>query len=327
MRLPSLSTSARNIHRPPHSTMRHLPDLEAWAIFVRVAETGSFSKAAALLGMSQPTVSKAIARLEQRLRTTLLYRTPRKLSLTPTGEVLRDRTIKLLADAECIECDASAYALEPHGLVRINAPMSFGVHHLAPVLPAFLERYPHVDIDLVLTDRLVDIVSDGFDIAIRIAKLDDSTLRARPLCPVRRSLVASRAYLDKYGSPAHPRDLGQHLILLYTNLPTPESWHFRNTKSGEEFLAPVRGRIRSNNAEVIMPALIGGHGLALQPEFVIWETLQRGELEIVMQDWAISDININLVTPPGMLRPARVTLLLDFLAECFAQAPWTFSEL
>lgn len=305
--------------------MQNLPDLEAWAIFARVAETGSFAKAADLLGISQPTVSKAIARLEQKLGAMLLYRTTRKLSLTPTGELLRERAMQLLADAEVFESEASALAVVPHGVVRVNAPMSFGLRYLAPLLPDFLDRYPGVDVELTLTDRLLDIVAGGFDVAIRIAELTDSSLRSRRLCVVRRPLVASPAYLKRHGRPTHPRELHQHATLTYTNLPTPEYWRFRNVTSGEEHAVPVRGRIRTNNADVIVPALLAGHGLALQPEFLVWDALQRGELEHVMCDWAIADIDVNLITPPGMLRTTRVTALLEFLVENLAHAPWAMA--
>jgi DNA-binding transcriptional LysR family regulator len=300
-----------------------LPDLEAWAIFAKVAELGSFAGAAADLGLSGPTVSKALARLEARFGERLIHRTSRRLALTETGRVLAVRAAQILAEGEAVEAEAQAKSATPRGRVRLAAPMSFGLRHVAPALPEFLAAYPEVSVDLQLDDRVVDVVAGGIDVALRIADLPDSSLIARRLCPVRRWVVGTPGYFARHGTPRRPRDLESHACLAYSYLPSGETWRFTD-ENGVEEAATVAPRLSANNAEALTATLEAGAGIALQPDFIAWDALRDGRLVAVLQDWTAPPLALNLVTPAGG-RAIRTRVLLDFLTHRFAAgtAPWT----
>ena len=302
-----------------------LPDFEAWAIFAKVVETGSFGAAATDLALAKSTVSKAVTRLETRIGARLFHRTSRKLALTEAGLAAREDAARILSEGEAAEARATAGAVEPRGLVRLAAPMSFGVLHVAPLLPPFLERHPSVSVDLHLSDAVVDLVGGGMDIGLRIAALPDSTLRARRLCPIHRSLVATPAYLDRHGRPGHPDDLARHACLGYAYLPTPDRWRFTHRAGGEAVVVPG-GPMRANNSDALTPALRAGLGIALQPDFMIYEDLVAGRLERVLVDWSAPTIALHLVMPPGEPRPTRVTVLIEYLGRALMAAPWAHPQ-
>lgn len=303
--------------------MRSLPDFEAWAVFASVAEAKSFGRAAAGLGVSTATVSKLIARLEARLGGALLNRTSRRLSLTSFGEEVAERAHRLVDDASRLEAAASDRILAPSGLVRIAAPMSFGQTELAPLLPMLLQRHPGLRIDLHLGDALVDLVGEGFDLALRITQLGASSLRARHVRDVALRLVASPnliapAQAGTRKLPAHPNDLRHYPCFAYAYASSHERWSFTH-RDGEQVSVPVSGPLRVNNGEAAIPWLLAGMGVAVLPDFMVQDPLARGALVDLLPDWQLPRPSLSLVMPPSVLRPASVTVTVAFLHERLAR--------
>jgi DNA-binding transcriptional LysR family regulator len=296
--------------------MARLPDFEGLAIFAKVVETRSFAGAAVELKLSKATVSKAVKRIEARLGARLVNRTSRRFALTDAGRQLAGRAAHILAEGEATEDATLAQTTLPRGPVRLAAPMSFGLLHVAPLLPEFLASFSEVSIDLHLSDAMVDLIGDGFDAAIRIAVLPDSSLLARRLCEMPRYLVGSPTYLNKHGRPRHPLHLAQHPCIGYSYTMTSEVWRF--SKDGKSASVRPSGPLRVNNGDAMMPALIDGIGLGILPEFILRDALAAGRLERILPDWSLPSGGVYWVTPPGGPQPKRVEVLADFLVEKLA---------
>lgn len=296
-----------------------LPDLEALAVFATVARARSFAAAANDLGASKATVSKAVSRLEARLGTRLFNRTSRRLALTDAGRRLAERAARILAEGEAAESEAQAESSLPRGLVRVAAPQSFGVRAVAPLLPDFFAAYPQVSIDLQLSDTVVDLIGEGFDLALRIALLPDSSLVARRIADVHHVFVASPAYLETHGRPTHPAQLAERPCFVYTNVANPRTWTFKNGR-GEEASVRVKGPLVTNSGEAMLAGALAGRGIAALPDFLVREALADGRLVALLADWPAPPAGLHLVMPPGGPRPARVEVLIDFLARELAKS-------
>ncbi len=301
--------------------MPHMPDFEAWAIFGKVAERGSFSQAAEDLGIAKTVVSKAISRLEERMRTTLLHRTTRKLSLTESGRLALERATRIFADASTIETDILDEAAVPRGMVRVAVSTAFGTKALAPVLPNFLSAYPDVSLDLCLTDNRIDLIADGFDVALQIGPAPDSSLRISRLFSLRRPLVASPGFVERHGRPEHPSELERFPAIIPTHVLWGQNWEFHRP-GHESCTVHMNGSLHLNNASAMVPALVAGIGLSTFPEYYIWPELNDGRLIELLPEWNTPPGTMFVVTPPGRARPARVRVLLEFLRQQFASQPW-----
>ena len=302
--------------------MSRLPDFEGLAMFAKVAEERSFAAAARTMGVSVATVSRAVTRLEERLGGRLFNRTSRRLALTDYGHTLAERASKIFADAEEAEDFAREASSRPRGLVKLAAPLSFGARWVAPLLPEFFRRYPDIAIDLHLTDAQTDLIGDGFDAALRIAVLENSSLVARLIAPVRRFVVASPTYLARYGRPQHPYDLVAHQCLTYTKRSKHDVWRFAHRNTGEECAITPTGPLRGTSAEALLPTVLEGLAITELPEFIAAQYFPDAQLEPILADWRLPEGGFYLVTPTARARPAKVSALADFLIAGLADARW-----
>lgn len=289
-----------------------LPDYEGWACFVVVVENGSFTAAAAASGLSKASVSKAVSRLEAALGLALFHRSSRRVTLSTTGAALLPQARAMVAAAEAATDMAREGRHDLAGPIRMTAPMSFGIRILGDPLAQFLARHPAVTIDAVLDDAPSDLIEQGFDLALRIADLPDSSLLARTIAPVPLSLLASPAYLQRHGSPGHPLDLTGHRLIGYGHRDHAGALYFR--RGEEQAAVQPNGPLFANNGDIMLPLLIAGEGAAVLPDFIAAAELADGRLVRLLTDWALPPISLHLVMPPSRLRPARVTALSDHLA-------------
>lgn len=288
--------------------------------FVRIVEAGSISKAAEQLGIAKSGVSRRLADLETRLGVRLLNRTTRRSSLTDAGRNYYEGAVKLLSDVAELDAGVADSEASLEGRLRLAAPLSFGLGHLAPAIGEFVRENPGVMIDIDFSDRQIDLVAQGVDLAIRIAELRDSSLKARRICPIRLMLCASPGYLERYGTPQTPEQLVQHRILQY-DIGGGPVLRLADGRGGEIHL-PVRPRLIANNGEFLRDMAIAGHGIVLTPTFIVWRAVARGALVPLMSDYWPPPLNAHVVYPQTRYLSRRARGFIDFLVERFGENPY-----
>lgn len=290
--------------------------LGAMRLFRRVVERGSFAAAARDLALSNAAASKQVAALEAELGSRLLNRTTRRLAPTEAGQAYYQRVARLLDELTEVEDAVGHLAGAPRGRLRINAPMSFGLSDLAPLLPEFLARCPEIAIDLVMNDRRVDLIEDGFDVALRIASgLEDSSLIVRRIGRVGQLVCAAPSYLERHGTPATPADLAGHACLLYSLARPLDEWRFV-TAQGAERRVKVAGRLHANNGDALRPAALAGLGLWATPDFLAADALAAGHLvSLSFAPWHLPDHELVALYAPGQFLSPKVRAFVDYLAE------------
>jgi len=291
-------------------------------VFARVAALGSFSAAARALGLSQTMVTKHVAALEERLGIKLLHRSTRRLVLTEGGRHYLAAVERILAEIEEAEASAGLDRIEPRGTLRLNVPVTFGFREIAPALAEFSHLYPDLRVDLGLADRYVELIEEGWDLAVRIGRLKDSSLVARKLAPCRLMVCGAPSYLETHGLPQSVEDLARHNCLGYTLSSTisADRWVFG---ADGDLVVPVKGNLRANNGDALLAAALAGQGLIYQPTFLVGDSLRSGALVRVLPDLPTYELSVHAVLPSGRQAPAKVRAVVAFLADRFApEPPW-----
>lgn len=293
-------------------------------VFVSVVEAGSFVAAADALNMSKAAVSRYVSELEMRLGARLLHRTTRRLSLSDEGEVFLARCRDILSSIEESESEISMRASSASGRLKVSVPVSFGLKHLAPLWNDFLAAHPRLTLDVQLADRVVDLVDEGFDLAVRIARLPDSSLISRQIAATRLVMCASPEYLRQRGTPRHPDELVAHDVIGYSLLSTGDQWQLEGPEGPVS--VRVNPRLWTNNGNTSVAAAARGAGIDLQPTFLIAEELADGRLVQVMPEYQAAELGIYVVYPSRKFVLPKVRALLDFLSKAFADAAWQRDE-
>jgi DNA-binding transcriptional LysR family regulator len=289
-------------------------------VFAAVVDAKSFVHAGEVLGLSKQAISRHVAELEARLGVRLLQRTTRKLSLTDEGQVFYARCSELVGNIDDAEAEITSRTIEGTGLLTVNVPLSFGLLYLAPLWPQFMARHPKITLDVTLVDRVVDLVEDGFDVAVRIARLSSSSLVSRKLTSTRVVLCASPEYLGRRGAPQHPCELAAHDVMSYSLLSTGESWEFTGPQGPVS--VKVSPRLRTNSGDTCIAAALRHQGVVLQPSFMVGPHLIAGTLVEILPDYRATELDVYAVYPSRKFLAPRVRLLIDFLVDAFRIKQW-----
>jgi len=291
------------------------------SVFAAVVDAGSFVGASDALEMSKPAVSRHVAELEARLGVRLLHRTTRRLSLTEEGEVFYARCTELLGELAEAEAEITSRTGKASGLLKVSAPVSFGLLHLAPLWAGFMARHPDVVLDVTLSDRMVDLVEEGFDLAVRVARLPSSSLVGRKLSSTRSVLCASPKYLEAHGLPKHPAELARHTVIAYSLLSTGDTWSFEGPEGTVS--VKVEPRMRTNSGDTCRAAALGHQGIIVQPTFLIGDDLRSGALVELMPQYRAIQLGIYALYPSRKHVLPKVRLLVDYLVAALKKKSWS----